>query len=148
MTTDDRQGLTEKYSDYGSKFGSPMACYVFDAILLNGDFGDDEVGQDDGPWFQRYGRRILVGSSSGFVDLSTFETVEEAVNAMEALHEEYDEREEFDAFDYDDDVRERMTCHACGNPRSSDLYGGLCTTCATSAAAQGIQYDSFTKEED
>lgn len=80
---------------YSHKFESPMAAYVYDRLLMNGDTGDDETDNGAGDWAVRYGRRILLGNDQGFVGLERFEDVDTARAYMVAL------RGDWETDDYD-----------------------------------------------
>ena len=68
----------------------PMTAYVYE-LLMNGDTGDEECGDSDFGWAVRYGRRVLWGTSTGFISLSTYPTATAAASDLDA------------AMPYDDD---------------------------------------------
>lgn len=87
--------MLREYSEYCGKFDSPMACYVFEVLSGNGDFGEEEIMVGEGEfWASRYGKRVLSGYGSGFVYLWKAGSVEEAVEMMQGLREEFGEEEE------------------------------------------------------
>lgn len=98
-------GLLETYSNYSTKFSSPMACYVHDYVMGNGDNGDEDWSNpNSGEGAARFGRRILTWRSDGFINLITYD----------------DEQEATDAFAWDQCDH---GCHAWGEPQVSRLAG-------------------------
>lgn len=91
--------MREQYdldTHYG-KYDSLMACFMFEQVLMSGDFGDDEYSDGEGTWGSRYGRRVLEGDDRGFVYYSKLDTVEQATvefrkvaDAIEASLEDVD----------------------------------------------------------
>jgi hypothetical protein len=61
---------------------SPMTAYLWDCVM-NGDYGDEDAGDTDYGWANRYGRRILWGTSTGFISLSTYANEAEAIAVFE-----------------------------------------------------------------
>ena len=87
--------MRENYDTHFGKFDSPMAAFLFERVMMNGDFGDDEYSDGDGTWGIRYGRRVLEGDSQGFVYYVKFDTelaaeiaFRAAANTLDQLIEE------------------------------------------------------------
>lgn len=68
--------MLETYSDYATKYDSPMAYYV--DCLDGGE--DDSYQSGDTEGFALYGKRILSWYEDGFVELNKFETKEAAAD--------------------------------------------------------------------
>lgn len=71
------------------KYDSPMAKFLYENVLMNGDFGDDEYSDGEGTWGSRYGRRVLEGDDRGFVYYTRFDTEAEAIDAFTSIMEYY-----------------------------------------------------------
>ena len=67
----------------------PMTAYVYEEYAMNGDDGDEFAGDSDYGWANLYGRRILWGSSSGFISLSTYATKDEARKVFDEFAEPF-----------------------------------------------------------
>ena len=89
----------------------PMTAYVHE-LLMGGDTGDDERGDSDCGWGVRYGRRILFGTSTGFISLEKYPTAAVAEAEMVAAWPDYCERAD------------------CGNVLAAADVDGLCSYCA------------------
>lgn len=78
------------YSDlsYG-KYDCPMAKYLYERVMMNGDFGDDEVQTGDMEGIARYGRRTLYWDDQGFVGSETFGSVSSAEDWMNRVRDDH-----------------------------------------------------------
>lgn len=76
------------YADlsYG-KFDSPMARFLYERLMMEGDFGEDEYSDEDGFWVSRYGRRVLEGDDRGFIYYTKFPTAEAAEAEVRKLND-------------------------------------------------------------
>ena len=84
--------MKEQYgldTHYG-KFDSLMGCFMFEQVMLNGDFGDDEYSDGEGTWGNRYGRRVLEGDDRGFVYYTRLDTLAEAEAKFRGVAEQYE----------------------------------------------------------
>ena len=93
--------LQELLEETGEDFGpgkfegeTPITLYLY-RLFLDGDNGDDDVTFGDCDGANRYGKRILWFSSTGFVSCIRYASVFLAEQAMELLHDQYDEVEDF-----------------------------------------------------
>lgn len=94
------------YSDLShGKYDNPMASYLFNSVMMNGDFGEDELNYGEGEGMARYGRRILYWDNQGFVGCDTFRTVELAQEHFQAIYD-----------------RSSEPCEDCGEPLHYDDY--------------------------
>lgn len=105
------------YNEDSYKFSSPMASFVYHAYSMNGDNGEEYDSNEAGDWWGRYGRRILVGNSQGFVDLFTYDTVEEAEKTAREMYWEYDDEETEEA-----EEAEEASCPQCGRTDHTSVY--------------------------
>jgi len=80
--------MREKFDTAWGKFNSPMARFLYEHILLNGDFGEDEYSDGEGTWGNRWGRRVLEGDDRGFVYYTRFDTIEAASHAFQQVAKE------------------------------------------------------------
>jgi hypothetical protein len=76
------------------QFDSPMARFMFERVLLEGDFGEDEYSDEQGTWGNRYGRRVLEGDDRGFVYYVCFPTSEEATAEFRKVAEQFETEDE------------------------------------------------------
>ena len=67
----------------------PMTSYLYE-LLMNSDHGDDEVFFGDCDGVNRYGRRLLCFSSTGFISLVTCDDLAIAQQIMSDLHAQWD----------------------------------------------------------
>jgi hypothetical protein len=61
------------------KYDCPMAKYLSERVMMNGDFGDDEWSDGMGDGWARYGRFLLFWDDRGFVGCDKFPTVAAAI---------------------------------------------------------------------
>jgi hypothetical protein len=86
--------MREDFDTSFGKFDSPMAAFLYERVMLAGDFGDDEYSDGEGMWGSRYGRRVLEGDDRGFVYYVRFDTVEEAAVRFREVAAVYEEGQE------------------------------------------------------
>lgn len=110
------------YSDLSwGKYDSSMAKYLYERVMMNGDFGDEEVQTGDMEGTARYGRRTLAWDNRGFVSSATFDTVEYAEAYMKYLYEQTSEqcRECGEMVQYGEwevhECEDEPTCPQCGS---------------------------------
>lgn len=92
--------LKELLDETGEGFGpgkfegeSPITLYLYQCFL-DGDNGDDDVSFGDCDGANRYGKRLLWFSSTGFVSCIRYASEHLACEAMALLHSQYDDIEE------------------------------------------------------
>ena len=68
---------------------SPMTSYLHE-LMMNGDYGDDEVSFGNCGGINRYGRRLLCFSATGFISLVTCDDLDMAQQIMSDLHAQWD----------------------------------------------------------
>lgn len=73
--------MREKYDRHFGKFNSRMAHYVYERILLEGNYGDEDWA-DGGEWANRYGCRVLDGDKLGNVSLTKWSSTDDAHEFM------------------------------------------------------------------
>jgi hypothetical protein len=125
----DNNGTQESYTFlHWGKFGSQMAHFLW-VHTLGGAMQEDDFASnsDIGESATRFGRRVLVCDSQGFVDVDTYATIGEAEQAMVRAHAALDEPDEEEEPEFCDDASHRWfgnhTTDQCPNPYAQP--GGL-----------------------
>jgi hypothetical protein len=93
------------------KYDCPMAKYLSERVMMNGDYGDDEWSDGVGDGWARYGRFLLFWDDRGFVGCDKFPTVAAAVADRDQWLAEQSARE--------DEACREQGCEAC---RYCDRY--------------------------